>query len=127
MANPQIVYNPGAGTVTLPFTYPPTGVAAYNSVATRHDNVSSAGVRETILERVDAFLELEMNTVLSGADAANWNSFMQYALLGGPFSYYPDSSQAAFTNYWLEQTSWLASYARPGQFKFKLKFRQVVA
>jgi hypothetical protein len=127
MANPQIVYNPGAGPVTLPFTYPPTGVAAYNSVATRHDNVSSAGVRESILERVDAFLELEMNTVLSGADAANWNSFMQYALLGGQFSYYPDSSQAAFTNYWLEQTSWLASYARPGQLKFKLKFRQVVA
>lgn len=128
MANPQIIYyNPGSGPVTLPFTYPPTSVAAYNSVAIRHDNISSAGVRESVIERVDIFLDLEMNTILSGADVANWNSFMQYALTGAPFSYYPDSSQPVFTNYCLEQTTWLAAYARPGQFKFKVKFRQMVA
>lgn len=127
MSNPQIIYDPGTGPVALAFSYPPRNVAANNAVATRHDNVSSGGVRESILERIDNFLELEMQTVLDGNDVAAWNAFMQYALTGGPFAYYPDSSQIAFTNYWLEQTTWNAAYKAPGIYSFKLKFRQVVA
>lgn len=126
MSYPQIVYNPGSGSVTLTFTYPPRHVAAYNSVATRHDNIASSGVRESILERIDNFLEIEMQTVLLGSDVTAWNAFMQYTLTGGQFSYYPDSSQSAFTNYWLEGTTWNAAYKAPGLYSFKLKFRQVV-
>jgi hypothetical protein len=127
MANPQIVYNPGAGPVTLSFSYPPRTVPAYESVVTRHDNVASSGVRESILERIDNFLEISMETVLSGVDVAAWNAFMQYALAGGQFAYYADSSTFAFTNYWLEDTSWTAGYKSAGIYSFKLKFRQVVA
>ncbi len=126
MAYPKITYTVGGAVNTLPFTYPPTGVAAYNAVATRHDNLSSSGVRESILERIDNFLEITMAAVLSGTDVQNWNTFMQYALQGGQFSYYPDSSQSSFTNYWLEGTTWQAAYRAPGLYKFKLKFRQVV-
>ena len=126
MAYPQITYYSGSMLVTLPFTYPPRNVAAYNSVATRHDNISSSGVRESILERIDNFLEIEMQTVLAGADVAIWNAFMQYALQGGQFSFYPDASQAAFTNYWLDDTTWKAGYKAPGLYSFKMKFRQVV-
>lgn len=126
MANPQIIYDPGAGPVVLAFTYPPRNVAAYNAVATRHDNVASSGVRESILERVDNFLEFDMQAVLMGSDVMAWNAFMQYALQGSQFAYYPDSSQQAFTNYWLEQTTWNAAYKAPGLYSFKLKFRQVV-
>ncbi|MGH9358559.1 MAG: hypothetical protein ACRD4Q_09905 [Candidatus Acidiferrales bacterium] len=126
MVNPQIIYDPGTGPVTLAFTYPPRNVAAYNAVATRHDNVASSGVRESILERIDNFLEIEMQTVLLGADVTAWNGFMQYALMGGQFAYYADSSQSAFTNYWLEQTTWNAGYKAPGLYSFKMKFRQVV-
>ncbi|HEV2416937.1 MAG TPA: hypothetical protein VGX94_03970 [Terriglobia bacterium] len=127
MANPQIIYNPGTGPVALAFTYPPRNVAAYNAIATRHDNVASSGVRESILERVDNFLEFDMQTVLIGSDVMAWNAFMQYALQGGQFAYYPDSSQPAFTNYLLEQTTWNAAYKAPGLYSFKLKFRQVVS
>jgi len=127
MANPQIVYDPGTGPVTLAFTYPPRNVAAYNSVAARHDNVASSGVRESILQRIDNFLEFDMQTVLIGADVIAWNSFMQYALTGGQFAYYPDSSQSAFTNYWLEDTTWSAAYKAAGLYSFKMKFRQVVS
>jgi|SRR5579863_5829919 len=126
MANPQIIYDPGTGPVTLAFTYPPRNVAAYNSVAARHDNIASSGVRESILERIDNFLEFDMQTVLIGSDVTAWNSFMQYALTGGLFAYYPDSSKSAFTNYWLEGTTWNAAYKAPGLYSFKLKFRQVV-
>ncbi len=126
MSNPQIIYDPGTGPVTLAFTYPPRNVAAYNSVATRHDNVASSGVRESVLERIDNFVEFDMQFVLLGADVTAWNGFMRYALTGGQFAYYPDSSQAAFTNYWLEVTTWNAAYKAPGLYSFKLKFRQVL-
>jgi hypothetical protein len=51
---------------------------------------------------------------------------MTFALSGGQFSFYPDASLPAFTNYWLEDTDWVAAYKSPGQCTFKLKFRQVV-
>jgi hypothetical protein len=126
MAYPKITYTIGSAVTTLAFTYPPTQVAAYNAAATRHDNLSSSGVRESILERIDNFLEISMAAVLSGTDVQNWNSLMQYALQGGQFSYYPDASQSGFTNYLLEGTTWQAAYRAPGLYKFKLKFRQVV-
>lgn len=126
MAWPKIVYYSGSNPVTLQFAYPPRNVAAYNSVATRHDNIASSGVRESILERVDNFLEIEMQTVLSGADVAAWNGFMQYALQGGQFAYYPDASLGSLVNYWLEGTTWKPAYKAPGLYSFKLKFRQVV-
>jgi hypothetical protein len=127
MSNPQIVYDPGTGPVTLAFVRPPSKVPAYDYSAVRHDNISSAGVREAVLERIDAFLELEMPWVGVGADVQAWNQFMQFALGGGQFGYYPDASQPAFTNCWLEDTNWTAAYKAPGQYTFRLKFRQVVS
>lgn len=126
MAFPQITYNAGAGVQTLQFQRPPRQVPAYDYAAVRHDNLASSGVRESILERIDQFIEFEMEWVGTGTDVSNWNAFMAYALTGGQFSYYPDASQAAFTNYWLEGTDWIAGYKVPGQYTFKLKFRLVV-
>lgn len=126
MANPKIVYDSGAGPTTLSFQRPPRFVPAYQFVTERKDNVAASGVRESIFVRADTFLEFEMEWVATGSDVQAWNSFMNYALKGGSFSYYPDSSQTAFTNYWLEDTSWNAAYKAPGQYRFKMKFRQVV-
>lgn len=126
MAFPQIIYPVANGTATLQFLRPPTRVPAYSSKTVRHDNVASSGVRESILERIDNFLDLDMEWVGIGADVTNWAAFMTYALQGGAFSYYPDSSQSAFTNYWLEDTNWTAAYKAPGQYSFKMKFRLVV-
>jgi hypothetical protein len=126
MANPKIVYDPGSGPVTLNFQYPPRRVPAYAFEAVRHDNVASSGVRESVTERVDQFLTLELEWILNGADVAAWSAFMQYALAGGQFSYYPDASQAAFTNYWLEDTQSVARYKAPGKYALSVKFRQAV-
>jgi hypothetical protein len=127
MSYPQIVYDPGTGPVTLTFLRPPRKVPAYEYNAIRHDNISSAGVREAVLERLETFLALEMEWVGIGPDVQAWNQFMEFALGGGQFGYYPDASQAAFTNYWLEGTNWAAAYKAPGQYAFRLKFRQVVS
>jgi hypothetical protein len=126
MANPQIVYNPGSGNVTLLFKYPPRSVTGFDMEAAAHDNISSAGVRERIIERIDNFLELEMPYIAIGPDLSNWQTFFQFALAGGQFSYYPDSAQSSFTNYWLEDAKEIAAYKHPGIYSFKLRFRQVV-
>ena len=127
MSNPKIVYDPGTGPVVLGFARPPRKVPAYEYNAVRHDNISSAGVREAVLERIDTFLEFEMDWVAIGADVQAWNQFMQFALGGGQFGYYPDASLPSFTNYWLEDSNWTAAYKSVGQYTFKLKFRQVVS
>lgn len=126
MAYPQIIYPSGAGTATLGFQRPPTKVPAYSSRAVRHDNIAASGVRESVLERIENFLDLDMEYVSIGSDVQAWAAFMAYALQGGAFAYYPDSSQAAFTNYWLEDTNWTAAYKAAGLYTFHLKFRQVV-
>jgi hypothetical protein len=126
MANPAIIYPFGSGTATLVFQRPPTKVPAYSAAAVRHDNVASSGVRESVLERIDNFLDLDLEWVGTGADVEGWAQFMSYALQGGVFAYYPDSSQMSFTNYWLEDTNWTAAYKAAGLYRFHLRFRQVV-
>lgn len=126
MANPCIVYPVSGGTATLYFQRPPRHVPAYSQVAVRHDNVASSGVRESVLERFDNFLDLDLEWVGIGSEVQAWAQFMAYALQGGAFSYYPDSSQSVYSNYWLEDTDWTAAYKAPGRYTFHLKFRQVV-
>jgi len=127
MANPAIVYPYGSGSATLQFQRPPVKVPACSAVAVRHDNVASSGVRESVLERIDNYLDLELGWVGVGSDVQAWAQFMNYALQGGLFAYYPDSSQSSFMNYWLEDTNWTAAYKAPGQYSFRLRFRQVIS
>ena len=126
MANPCIVYPVVGGTITLNFQRPPRRVPAYSQQAVRHDNVATSGVRESVVERIDNFLDLDLEWVGIGSEVQAWAQFMAYALQGGAFAYYPDSSQPAYSSYWLEDTDWTAAYKAPGQYTFHLKFRQVV-
>ncbi len=128
MSYPKITYIPMAGgpVQTLTFARPPRFVAAYNRVATRHDNLSTAGVKETLLDRVDNFLELTLDYVGLGSDMTAWAAFMEEALRGTPFDYFPDASLVAFTTYTLEDTDWKAEYKSPAHFTFKVLFRAVV-
>ena len=127
MSYPKIVYTPTGGTEqTLNFTSSPRQQPGYSKSAVRHDNISTAGVRESVLERIDAFLELNIEYIQAGNDLANWSAFLDYGLTGAPFAYYPDSSQPAFTNYLLEDTSDTVAYVAPGVYSLKVKFRQQV-
>jgi hypothetical protein len=127
MSNPQIIYNPGTGPVTLTIVRPMRFQCAYDYQSVRHDNIASSGVREAIFERIDTFLNFTMEWVGIGADVEAWNAFMSYALEGGQFQYFPDGSQPAYANYWLEDTNWKAAYKSPAQYTFKMKWRLVVA
>ena len=125
MANPKIVYTPvGGSEQTLNFTSAPRRQPGYSKSAVRHDNISTAGVRESVLERIDTFLELNMDYIQAGNDLAAWSAFLDYGLTGAPFAYYPDASQSAFINCLLEDTGETVAYMAPGVYSLKVKFRQ---
>ncbi|HET9179022.1 MAG TPA: hypothetical protein VFQ24_11755 [Terriglobia bacterium] len=103
MANPKIVYTPaGGGEQVLNFSSAPRQQPGYSKSAVRHDNISTAGVRESVLERIDTFLEINVDYIQAGNDLAGWSAFLDFALTGGPFAYYPDATQPAFINCLLE-------------------------
>jgi hypothetical protein len=125
MANPKIVYTPAGGTEqTLNFAFPPRHLPGYQKTAVRHDNVSTAGLRESVLERVDEFLEFSMDFIQPGTDLANWQAFLDHALTGAAFAYHPDSAQPAFTNCLLEDTETKIDYKAPGVYTLTLKLRK---
>ena len=128
MANPQIVYTAAGGSEqTLNFSSLPRQQPGYLKTAIRHDNISTAGVRESVLERIDAFLEFTMDYIQAGTDLADWSAFLDYALTGGPFAFYPDASQTAYVNCLLENTDAQIAYKAPGLYSLTLKLRQQVA
>ncbi len=128
MANPQIIYTPPGGTQqTLNFMSPPQQQPGYVKTAIRHDNVSTSGIRESVLERVDQFTELNVNWIRAGTDFANWTAFLDFALTGAAFAYYPDASLTSYTNYVLEDTGARLEYKAVGVYSLKLKFRVLVS
>ncbi|HXH49725.1 MAG TPA: hypothetical protein VNM47_10285 [Terriglobia bacterium] len=127
MSYPKIVYTPTGGTEqTLNFTSAPRQQPGYSKSAVRHDNISTAGVRESVLERIDTFLEINLGYIPAGNDLADWSAFLDFALTGAPFAYYPDASQPAFINCLLEDTGENVAYVAPGVYSVKVKFRQQV-
>ncbi|MFB3921605.1 MAG: hypothetical protein ACE145_07775 [Terriglobia bacterium] len=127
MSNPKITYTPAGGAEqTLNFVFPPRQVPGYRKTAVRHDNVSSAGLRESILERVDEFLEFTMDSIQSGSDLAAWRAFLDHALTGEAFAYFPDAAQTAFTNYTLEDSETQIEYKAPGNYQLRLKLRKQI-
>jgi len=124
---PKIVYTPDGGAEqTLNFTSAPRQQPGYLKSAVRHDNISTAGIRESVLERIDTFLEFSVDYIQAGVDLANWANFLDFALTGAPFAYYPDASETGFVNFLLEDTSGTVTYVAPGVYSVKVKFRQQV-
>lgn len=127
MANPKIVYTPeGGAEQTLNFVFPPRDLPGYQKVAVRHDNVSTAGIRESVLERTDEFLEFTMDFIKSGTDLANWRAFLDHALTGAAFAYYPDASLSAFANYLLEDSEVTVAHKAPGVYSLTIKMRKQI-
>ena len=127
MANPKIVYTPAGGSEqTLTFAFPPQQQPACFKSAVRHDNVSTAGIRESVLERTDDFLELSLPWIRAGSDLAAWQAFLDHALPGASFTYYPDAGQATFANYLLEDTETKLEWKTPGVYTITLKLRKLV-
>lgn len=122
---PKLQYNPGTGVITLPFTYPPIQKSgAPDLTAVRNDSISISGLKQTMSERVDEFLPLQMEFVPL-ADLPAWQDFMHFALAGGLFNYFPDHLLTHFTTYTLEDSSWTPKRNCFGISKFTIRMRKV--
>jgi hypothetical protein len=108
---PQITYpasppSPGVPT-TLVFTLPPLkkpgpyGVMDQEGVGTA--SITLGGQKQVMWWRTDQFLHLIMDDV-PWADMNAWQAFIDYALPGGSFLYYPDYTGTAYDEYWLEDS-----------------------
>lgn len=128
---PKFSYDPGTGSVSFIPTYPPVekpGPHDGNSddlESQRVDSITLSGKKQTFYIRTDVFRNLTMNFVPQ-ADLAAWNAFFKWAVTGGTFDYYPDSTVNSFTTYTLEDTSWNPKFAFNTFAKFSLKMRQFV-
>lgn len=123
---PKIQYNPGTGVVTLNFSYPPMQKAgAPDLEATREDSFSISGLKQSVFERIDEFLPVQIDFVPL-ADLPLWQSFIRFALTGGLFNYFPDATVAHFTTYTLEDMKWLPKRNMRGYAKFSFRMRKVV-
>ncbi len=127
MAYPKIVYTPAGGhEQTLTFSSPPQRQPGYVKSAVRHDNISAAGIRESVLERTDEFLELSLPWIRADADLAAWQAFLGHALTGAAFTYYPDASRPDFGNYLLEDTETRLDWRAPGTYTLTMKLRKLI-
>lgn len=125
---PKIVYDPGTGPVTLTFTYPPVQKpGAFERSAVRHDSDTISGYRQSITEHIDKFLTLQLDNVPM-ADLPNWELFMDFALAGAAFDYYPDvAAPSTFKTWTLDDADWKSQFAYRTMAKFSMKMRLVGA
>lgn len=127
MSYPKIVYIPAGNTPqTLDFVLPPTRQPEAWKVAVRHDNVATSGVRESVLERVDQFLEINLDWIRAGSELAQWQAFLDYALTGAIFDYYPDASSPLSDSCVLEDTETQLKFKASGFYSLTLKLRKAV-
>lgn len=125
MAYPKILYDSGSGLVTLAFTYPPVQKPLLDDrEAVRHDSITTSGIRQVALERVDIIKTLMMEYV-PWEDLPMWQIFIDFAVAGGQFAYYPDAALSAFNTYELLDPNFKPAYGSRGITKFTLQLRQV--
>jgi len=61
-----------------------------------HDNLSTSGIRERVVEAVDMLISFTLPKVRVSTDLAGWEAFAAWAINGAAFDFYPDVLQAHF-------------------------------
>src|ERR1051326_5190580 len=112
---PQIVYPASAPANTLSFTYPPTEKPGIDDLAAvREDSITISGLKQSLWERNDVLKRLHMENVPM-VDLPNWKAFMDSALQGNSFLYYPDVADlSSYDEWWLEDSGGSAPSASGG-------------
>jgi hypothetical protein len=126
---PQIIYDPGSGPVVLAFVQPPVQKQGeHDRVAVRQDSMTLYGERQSQWLRTDLYLSLNMEFVFQGSDLIAWKDFIDWALLGGSFMYYPDASDLTVASaYELVDTDWSPRFNFRTVSKFSIKMRKLPA
>jgi hypothetical protein len=121
---PVVVYVDDAGPHILVFQVPPTSKPAFSKQAQRTDVFSTAGVRQTTVLRVDQTIPISVPAILRGDDQKAWMSFLDEAVTGTPFSYFPDSSSGDYIPCFLVESDIKLAYSNAPSFSFTGTFQK---
>lgn len=126
MIIPKFTYNNGSA-VTFAPVWPPTKKDPVGPlVATRHDSITSSGIKQSVTERIDFMQVLNFEYVPS-SDLAAWSEFMIFALAGGKFTYYPDATDSStHSDYTIEDTTFDPKFICPGAYSLTMTMRLFV-
>lgn len=120
---PQFTYN---GNTFIP-TYAPTNKEPiFGQEATRHDSITTSGLQQSVVERVDRVTPLEF-PFIPQSDLNNWDAFITWAIQGNQFQYAPDATAPlTYTTCYLMTQK--VAYKRVGYqlFSISLQLRQVI-
>jgi hypothetical protein len=93
---PKIVYPASGVGTTLNFTYPNVEKPGNDDLdVVRSDSMTLSGLRQSMFIRLDRYVHVVFKTVPM-ADLPDIDLFMQYALQGGSFLYFPDADSTAY-------------------------------
>src|SRR5438270_14004543 len=122
---PKIVYDAGAGPVTVAPTYPDVSKPVMDPIeAVRHDSFTSAGGRQTQTERVDTVRNIVFDSV-PWEDLPMWAAWAAFAVLGGSFQWYRDAAATAFETWELVDDKVTPQFVCRGLAKLAFKIRKV--
>jgi len=120
----KIVYNAGAGAVTLQCARGPRNFRCWYKSRV-HDNLATSGIRERVVEAHDILIAFEMPALRVGDDLDDWAVFMKWALGGGAFEFYPDAALATKYNCVSDDEGFEPVWTAPGQYAAAFKLRIV--
>lgn len=110
---PKFAYNDGGGIVDFSPTYPATKKVPAGDgplAAIRHDSITTSGIKQSVVERVDEFIVLPFETIPE-ADLTSWKQFMKWAIKGNQFTYYPNAADGAtYYEVTVEETDYHPTY-----------------
>jgi hypothetical protein len=121
---PQIDYNGISLLFTLPAINKPGQEERH---AERHDVFTLSGKRQSCIDRIDRVMIVEVAYADMATDLVQFADFIDYAMQGGSFTYYPDQTElSVFETVELQDASWEPRYNFRSTAKFTLKLRRLV-
>ena len=119
---PKLSYN---GTDFLPTYANRHKIPIDNQHAIRHDSITTSGLQQSVLERIDRVLTLDFENIPE-SDLSGWDAFLSLALAGNQFQYYPDSTMGANEYYYLVDMDGAIEWVSFENYKLSLKLRRVI-
>lgn len=118
----KFVYN---GNTFIP-TYAPKGkVPVDGQAAIRHDSITTSGLRQSVLERIDRVLTLNFEFIPE-SELSSWDAFIGWILAGNQFQYYPDSTLTNNNYYQVVDTDLRPEFVCKETYKLSMNLRRVV-
>jgi hypothetical protein len=124
MGLPKIIYTPVSTPVELDCKRGPQNFQCYYATR-KNENVSTSGLKETVLEHNDILISFDMPAMRIDDDLPAWAALMSFALGGGQFDFYPNISIDEHYHLVSEDTGFAPAYVGLRTYKASFLFRVV--